>query len=98
MMLEKSRRYESAKLRKAAKDRACVSCGAQDGTVVLAHMPIAGVADAGMGGKCGDHWAAHLCARCHSDADSGPYRRDIHWRARMVYRTLNRLFSDGVVK
>jgi len=62
---------------------------------VLAHLPIRGVAEAGMGAKCCDLWAAHLCSDCHALADQGEYRNDIHWRSRMVYRTLERLVAQG---
>jgi hypothetical protein len=76
-----------------------VNCGAQDDTVVLAHMPNYGITETqGQSRRCDDFWAAHLCVRCHELADSGPYRRDHMWRARMVYRTLRRLFADGILK
>ena len=91
-------RRDLPRIRKLAKGQQCVACGSWDDTVVLAHMPIKGVADAGMGGKCLDLWAAFLCIRCHHEADHGEYRDDIHWRARMVYRTLCRLVEQGHLK
>lgn len=91
------RRY-LPRIRKLAQGQSCVACGSWDDTVVLAHMPIKGVADAGMGGKCLDLFAAHLCQKCHHDADHGEYRRDIEWRTRMVYRTLCRLVEQKHLK
>jgi len=91
-------RRDIPRIRKLAKGQQCVSCGSWDETVVLAHLPIAGVADAGMGGKCLDLWGAWLCRGCHDRADFGDYRNDIEWRARMVYRTLCKLVEQGEVK
>ena len=91
-------RRDMPRIRKLANGQPCVACGRWEPTVVAAHMPIAGVADAGMGGKCLDLWAAHLCAECHHEADHGEYRTDIHWRSRMVYRTLCRLVEQGRLK
>jgi len=91
-------RRDMPRIRKLAAGQQCVACGSWDDSVVLAHMPIAGIADAGMGGKCLDLWGAHLCKSCHWQADHGHYRRDTEWRARMVYRTLSRLVEQGHIK
>jgi hypothetical protein len=58
-------RYPSLKL--AAKDESCISCGANDGTVVLAHRN----EGKGMGIKAPDYWALDLCATCHREYDQG---------------------------
>jgi hypothetical protein len=91
-------RRDMPRIRKLAKGQPCVSCGNWDDSVVLAHLPIKGVAEAGMGGKVLCLWGAHLCASCHFAADHGEYRNDIHWRARMVYKTLERLVDQGLLK
>jgi hypothetical protein len=91
-------RRDIPRIRKLAKGQQCVSCGSWDETVVLAHLPIAGVADAGIGGKCLDLWGAWLCRGCHHEADHGEFRQEIEWRARMVYRTLCKLVEQGEVK
>ena len=86
------------KLRDAARGQSCVACGRWDDSIVFAHLPTKGVADAGMGMKCDDFWGADLCGGCHFEADHGQYRNDIWWRTRMVYRTLRRRFEQGVLK
>jgi hypothetical protein len=86
------------RIRKLAEGQSCVACGNWDGTVVHAHLPNAGVSDAGMGGKCLDLWGAHLCSACHYEADHGEYRNDIWWRTRMVYLTQCRLVEQGHLK
>jgi len=89
--------FRSQKLKDAARDQSCVNCGANDGTVVLAHLAWPGVADRGMSSKCDDWAGAHLCMRCHTAADSGEYQTDFFWRTQMTYRTLRRLFNQGVL-
>lgn len=97
MMLQKweTAAIRSPALRESAKNQSCVACGVDDGTIVSAHLAIAGIADRGTGYKCDDFWIAHLCARCHTAADSGEYQQDVFWRAQMVARTLRRLFHQG---
>lgn len=104
-MLIKDIRFESKALRDApSKSNHCVACADEGkdadwppGMVVLAHLPIAGAADAGMGRKCSDFWAADLCPDHHTYADSEEGRKDIYWRVRMVYQTLQRRFHGGTV-
>ena len=59
-------------LRKAARGRECVRCGADDGTVVLAHYfgPRRHEYGGGMGRKGHDAVGAHLCSRCHQHMDT----------------------------
>lgn len=72
-----------------ADGQSCVCCGAQDKTVVLAHLPMMGVSQGGFS-KCDDFWGADLCRRCHDLADSEHYRQDVYWRSLMLKRTLRR--------
>jgi len=80
-----------AKLRRLAKGQSCVMCGADDGTIVLAHLPYR---NSGMGMKAPDVCGAHLCFRCHNEAD-GPRRMDHEWRFLALSRTLERLWKAG---
>lgn len=88
--------YVSPKMRKSAKDEPCVNCGTMDGTVVLAHLPMMGIADGGSS-KCDDFVSAYLCRACHESTD-GERRRDVFWRYQMNVRTLRRMFERGVIK
>lgn len=88
--------YVSPKMRKSAKDESCVNCGTMDGTVVLAHLPMMGIADGGSS-KCDDFVSAYLCRECHESTD-GERRRDVFWRYQMNVRTLRRMFERGVIK
>ena len=85
-MFQKTRRFESKKLRGAAKGQSCVCCGAQDGTVVGAHLAPAGH-DWGSP-KVHDWLIAWLCSDCHYKADHGEYRRDYGWRTNLILATL----------
>lgn len=93
MLLPKHPPFKSRKLQRAAQEAPCMHCG-QRGTVVLAHMPIAG--NHGMGTKCDDWWGAYLCHECHTYAD-GHGRKDWAWRALMVYRTQRYLQDIGLI-
>lgn len=88
--------FKSQKLRDSARDETCVSCWKQDGTVVLAHLPMMGIADGGSS-KCDDFVSAYLCKVCHDSTD-GERRRDVFWRYQMNVRTLRRMFERGVIK
>lgn len=88
----------SEKLTQAAKGQSCVACNAEDGTIVLAHLATSGIADRGTGTKCDDFWGAHLCHRCHYEADHGIYVDDLFWRTQMVAKTLRRLFKNGKLR
>lgn len=78
-------------LREAARGESCVACGAPG--AVLAHLADPG--QSGVGQKCDDEMGAHLCGRCHYEADHGRYRRDYKWRHRMIGRTAGRLVISG---
>ncbi len=91
-------RYISKRLRRAAEGQSCVWCGAEDGTVVLAHLPswIYGQGS-GVGQKTHDWLGGHLCAICHKQFDEGPYRTDTDARMKALCLTLERLFEQGVL-
>ena len=60
--------WRSKKLCQSAKDEACVSCGAADGTIVWAHSNEQ-LHGKGMGIKAHDLFGAYLCHRCHAMYD-----------------------------
>ena len=95
--IQKETPFRSKALTNAARGQSCVNCGAEDGTVVHAHLAWPGIAPRGMSMKCDDFWGAHLCYRCHQSADSGEFHTDLFWRTMIVRRTLWRLFDQGVL-
>lgn len=62
--------YRNRKLLDLARDRACVMCNAQDGTIVAAHSNLMEHGK-GMGAKAHDGMMAWLCNCCHSELDQG---------------------------
>jgi hypothetical protein len=92
----KRKSYRNQAMRDSANGEACVNCGLQDGTVVLAHLPMMGIADGGSS-KCDDYVSAYLCRECHEHTD-GKYRRDVFWRYRVNMETIRRMFDKGVIK
>jgi hypothetical protein len=60
--------YRNKKLTQSAKHEACVSCGADDGTIVWAHSNSQRHGK-GMGIKAHDLFGAYLCHRCHERFD-----------------------------
>lgn len=93
------RRYISKRLRRAAKGQPCVRCGAQDETVVLAHLPGAYYgAASGTSQKTHDWLGAHLCGECHGYVDSAEGRKDTQTRMFCLVKTLERLFESGVLR
>lgn len=95
LLLPKDPAFRSKRLREAARGQACVRCSAQDGTVVLAHLPMAD--EFGMGYKTHDWLGAHLCRACHDYVDGPEGRADAELRHRLLVRTLKRLFAQGMV-
>ena len=70
MILPKSRRHESKKIRDAARGRECQVrlpgiCNHDSATVVLAHIRL----NTGAGRKESDLLGAFACEACHSEAD-----------------------------
>jgi len=62
--------WRSKKLTQSAKHEPCVSCGADDGTIVWAHSNKYRHGK-GKGIKAHDLFGAYLCHSCHSIFDSG---------------------------
>lgn len=60
--------YRNKKLRESAKHESCVSCGADDGTIIWAHSN-EGKHGKGMGIKAHDLFGAYLCHKCHAMYD-----------------------------
>jgi hypothetical protein len=60
--------WRSKKLTQSAKHESCVSCGADDGTIVWAHSNEQKHGK-GMGIKAHDLFGAYLCVRCHEKLD-----------------------------
>lgn len=62
--------YRNKKLLETVRDAPCMSCGAQDGTVVAAHSN--SLSDGkGKGIKAPDFKIAAMCFRCHYELDQG---------------------------
>jgi hypothetical protein len=62
--------YRNPKLLEVVREAPCMSCGAQDGTVVAAHSNQ--LRDGkGRSIKAHDFRIAALCYRCHADIDQG---------------------------
>ena len=70
MSLLKSPRYENKKLLALANGMACAGCGADDGTIVMAHSNSA-IHGKARGMKSHDCFVAALCYRCHGWLDAG---------------------------
>lgn len=51
------------------RDRPCIACGADDGTIVPAHRNVG----KGMSIKASDAWVIPLCHECHTDFDAGKW-------------------------
>ena len=92
-------------LRKLARDQSCVSCGADDGTVVLAHYfgPRRISYGGGMGYKGHDAVAAHLCAKCHTFMDTWSRNKIRKWEhseefLHLCALTWIRLIDKGLLK
>jgi hypothetical protein len=95
MMIPKSPRFNSKKLREAARNESCVMCeNDEEGKVILAHLPYR---NSGTGLKCSDFIGAHLCFDCHDYADSAEGRMAFEWRYLALTRTLERLFQNGTL-
>ena len=62
--------YRNKKLRDSAKHESCVSCGADDNTIVWAHSNRSKHGK-GAGIKAHDLFGAYLCYKCHTSYDAG---------------------------
>lgn len=72
--LQKNTRYQNKSLLELAKYMPCQGCGAEDGTIVMAHSNFA-IHGKAKGMKAHDCFVAALCQECHAWLDSGtkPY-------------------------
>ena len=93
------------KLRDAARDQSCVRCGANDGTIVLAHYtgPRRHSFGGGMSHKGHDAIGAHLCMTCHQYFDTAGKDKESRWELSEEFLflcavTVMRLFDQGVVR
>lgn len=68
-------------LRKRARGKSCVRCGADDRTIVLCHYfgPRRHQYGGGMGIKGHDAVAAELCALCHTHMDTLSRNKEDKW-------------------
>lgn len=89
-------------LRQLARDESCVRCGAQDGTVVLAHYTGARRLSygGGFGIKVRDIYAAYLCSKCHSFMDREHRDKVNKWEhseefQHYILLTIGRLMDRG---
>ena len=92
--------YRNPKLLAAARDQACVACGARDGTVVAAHSNL-GEHGKGMGLKAHDGMTAWLCHGCHCELDQGSRMTRAERRIfilESICATYMQLWNQGLIK
>lgn len=85
--------YRNKKLTQSAKNESCVSCGADDGTIVWAHSNSQRHGK-GMGMKAHDLFGAYLCHRCHTEYDSGSNMDDIFYLGGGLFRDKQYWFNE----
>jgi len=81
-------------LRKVAKGKNCSVCGADDGTIVLAHLRLG--FNSGVGIKPPDHHAMYACFSCHSYID-GEGRGDYKIMLGGYLRQIDKWTEEGVI-
>lgn len=108
-MNHKEWKIRSKKYREGAKGQACVNCGVNDGTTVLAHYQgMRGQSfGKGTGTKPHDVCGADLCAKCHAEFDAGEgsyvqdkFQRKIDLSERFMFccaMTLIRRVHQGIL-
>jgi len=101
--------YRNPALLELARDRICMNCGAQDGTIVAAHSNLQehGRGHAHQAHDCFHAW---LCIRCHSFLDHGGVGKDpsglysatredkAEMFRRAMDRTLRFLWEQGLIQ
>jgi len=95
----KSTMHRDPKLLKLARDQSCVSCGANDGTVVWAHSNLL---EHGKGRslKAHDAMGMLLCSICHHQLDQGfmwTREEKREYTYKWICATHLRLWSDGFI-
>jgi hypothetical protein len=87
-------------LRKLARGRDCQirlpCCNFNSETTVLAHIRLSGIS--GYGLKAPDILGSWACSSCHAYVDSHHDAETNAAFAEGVYRTLNALWRDGVIR
>lgn len=92
--------YRNPKLTRLAKGQPCVSCGAQDGTVIWAHSNLLEHGK-GKGIKAHDAAGMFLCHKCHSALDHGHDMTRAEKREftmQMIVRSHLKLWGEGLVQ
>jgi hypothetical protein len=84
--------WRSKKLTQSAKHESCVSCGADDGTIVWAHSN-SQKHGKGMGIKAHDLFGCYLCHECHRVFDSNQLSQG--WFYEMWERSMIRACNKG---
>ena len=87
-------------LRRLASGKACVMCGIQDGTIVLAHSNLLEHGK-GFSQKSSDLMGAWLCAECHYEYDQGKNmskaeKRDFILTA--ICRTIMQISKEEIIQ
>ena len=90
-MIEKTAPIRSKKLMAAARDRSCINCGRDDGTIVRAHYT--GYRQhqygKGRGIKGHDLLAADLCMECHASFDRLDMGEDVTENNNTIVKTID---------
>jgi hypothetical protein len=95
--------FESPVLRKAAKGRSCVKCGATENVVGCHYTGVRRLSyGGGYGIKVHDFLLAHLCGNCHREMDLLYRDKEKKWLhseefLHYIALTLTRLFEEGIV-
>jgi len=102
-MIEKNVRYRNKRLLQVSRDRSCIKCGRDDGTVVRAHYSGLGSHKLGKGTstKCHDFASADLCYECHEEMDSYKNGNDEirgYEFLMLCMQTLARDFKEEIIK
>ena len=98
-MMHRSKPWRSREYLQAALGADCLHCGERDGTVVACHLRLKGFC--GTGTKPPDFMTLQLCARCHDKLDGRAqpsWQHDWEHQLRLLCRTLERRFSEGVIR
>lgn len=75
--------YRNRKLLDLANGAPCMSCGANDGTIVAAHANWSDFGK-GMSHKASDAAIAFMCYRCHSEIDQGSRLSKVERRVKWI--------------
>lgn len=79
--------YRNRKLLDLANGAPCMSCGAQDGTIVAAHANWSDFGK-GMSHKASDAAVAFMCFCCHAEIDQGSRLTKVERRGKWVEAAL----------